>query len=173
MKTISCLRDLEPFGIHPLTGEADALGFRCLCDVTEAGRKLMAETFGLKPDCCQDNWNNGGADNPHVGSVMLPNDAWKPLAIIALFTAGRCHTVITTERGCIFGLAGEEAYHHGEWEFPEDGEAREVKPAQITHDGYTHEWSDGLYGKIKWVFQFSNHPRQGTRNVHQFSGRAV
>jgi hypothetical protein len=47
MIVVESLRDLEQFGIIALTGEADALNYRILCDLTEQGRSLVAEAFRL------------------------------------------------------------------------------------------------------------------------------
>lgn len=72
MIKISGLRDLERFGIAPLTGEADKLNLRILCDLTGAGAEVVREAFGLKHDTdFQDNWNHGDGHNPHVGSILL------------------------------------------------------------------------------------------------------
>lgn len=41
------LHDLQKYGINLLTGEADRLCLRVLCDVSEQGHTLLADFFGL------------------------------------------------------------------------------------------------------------------------------
>lgn len=154
MKTISKLKDLEQYGICTLTGEADALGYRTLCGLTEAGRDLVAEAYGLKPDGFQDGWNDG------VASCMLDRDAWRQIGPIALLT--ECHTVLLDDRG-YFGLQEGETYTPA-WQ-QEDGMA-----ATFTRDGETMPWP---YGEIQRVFSYGSHPRSGSRNVHVMRGRAT
>lgn len=111
MKTISSLAQLEPYGVYPLTGEADRLHYRCLCDLDERGVTLVAEALGLAispsvveavgyckevPQGMYTNWNSGGTDHPHVACVMLPYDAWTWLAPIALTKDKDVHYVIKT-----------------------------------------------------------------------------
>lgn len=183
MKTICCLNDLREFGIEPLTGEADSLGFRVLCDLTTRGAKIVSETFGLTgKSAFPENWNCGSKDVPHIGSVMLAHDAYTSIGVIALVDAG-CHTIIATENSRLIGLENEEKYTHAEGDWSERGDdgyptAKSewviTKPARLAicdHEGY--EWSDSLYGKVRRVYQFGSGPRVGTRNVHAMSGRAV
>ena len=47
MKTISGWKDLEPYGILPLTMEACGLMYRILCDVTGPGASVFRKCFGL------------------------------------------------------------------------------------------------------------------------------
>ena len=105
MLTVKCLRDLEEFGIVPLTGEADALSYRCLCDLTAQGRQIVAETHGTRENGFPENWNCGSANKPHVASVMLAYGAWRDIAPIALLSC--CHTVFQTEDS-VFGLQENE-----------------------------------------------------------------
>lgn len=171
MKTINCLRDLDPFGIHPLTGEADNLSFRELCDVTEQGQRIVAETYGLRAQPCRGNWNHG--DPPHVGSVMLPHGAWRDLGIVALLTEGHCHTVLLSFTG-LWGLQAEEEYRRAEWDWADTSQEPVLhKAAQIYRDGEWMDWPEDAYGKVGRVFSFGDHPRQGTRNLHAMSGRTV
>lgn len=50
MLVIRSLNDLHQFGVMPLTGEADALSLRVLCDLTEAGCAVVREALGLHSD---------------------------------------------------------------------------------------------------------------------------
>jgi hypothetical protein len=62
VKTIDCWRDLEPFGIDPLTGEACGLMCRILFDVTERGRRILAKAFGVPDLKLAERWNRGTKD---------------------------------------------------------------------------------------------------------------
>lgn len=171
MEHIASLQDLEKYGILPLTGEADALSFRCLCDLTPRGKKIVSETFSLSGEGFHDAWNSKG-----VASIMLPYDAWTSIGVIALFDGG-CHTVLATEKA-LYGLDGGEAWHHAEGDYdPETGVFTVTKPAQYTRRFHgeltTMPWPESCCGTIRRQFTFGNGPRQGTRNVHAMSGRAV
>ena len=168
MKTIASLKDLEPFGIIPLTGEADSLGFRTLCDLTQGGCELVTDTFGIKPESYYKNWNSGSMESPHVGCVMLPGDAWWSIGVIALLRS-TCHIVLSTQNG-LFGLEEGEEYHRGEIDFDTMAITR---PDEITREGTRMRWPQSAYGNIQRVFTFGSGPRVGTRNVHAMSQRVV
>ena len=68
MKTISDLRDLRPFGIDILTGEADALSYRLLCDLNKRGVDIICEALGLTEQAFHDNYNSS---NGACASMML------------------------------------------------------------------------------------------------------
>lgn len=71
MLTINGWNDLRQFGIDVLTGEACGLSYRLLCDVTKEGKQTLEKALGVIALELADNWNNGSATDPHVGSVML------------------------------------------------------------------------------------------------------
>ena len=170
MKKITGLSDLRPFGVAALTGEADALSFRCLCDLTEQGRGIVAETYGLRVEGFAENWNTSSESGAHVASVMLPYSAWREVGVIALSRV--CHTILATE-GCLFGLTEGEEYHPAEYDGWDEPELRLVTPAKVKmgRASEAYEWPD-CYGKINRTFSFGDHPRVGSRNVHAMSGRA-
>jgi hypothetical protein len=101
MKTISRWSDLEPFGFDPLTGEACALGYRILCDLTQKGKQIVERCLSV--EIRSENWNCGSKESPHVASVMLTEDMIVPLGVFALLEAGypevwvTDHTVIGIE----------------------------------------------------------------------------
>ncbi|MFH1922710.1 MAG: hypothetical protein ABIP48_22835 [Planctomycetota bacterium] len=167
MLTISGFDDLERFGIHYLTGEADNLSFRGLCDLTELGRRVVAECFGLAPESFPANWNGGKPDDPAVASCMLSPSAIPDLAIIGLVIEG-C-TALLTEEGTVFGLEADDSYDRGEIDWETGDYTREP---EITLDGETMRWPT-CYGKVRRVFDPSPHHHVGTRNVHAATGRAV
>jgi len=159
MKRINSLRDLESFGIRSLTGEADRLGYRMLCDLTLEGVSIVAETYGLKADAFQPNWNSGA-----IASCLLSYGAWRDIAPIAL--AGY-HTVFRT-KNTFFGLEGNESIEQAQWEYNEQtGEVKQTAPAMLTVDGETTVWPS-WYGKIERYYQTGE-----TRNTHAMTGRTV
>lgn len=103
MKTISCLKDLEPFGVVPLTGEACGLMYRILCDVTERGRRVLARCLGVPNLTLADPWNRGSKDDPHVGSVMLAPQLLVPVGVFALLEHG-CTEVWLYANGSLLGV---------------------------------------------------------------------
>lgn len=88
MKIIDCWRHLESYGIDPLTGEACSLGHRILFDCTENGRKVLAKALGIPDLKLAEAWNRGSADDPHVGSIMLPHAMLTCVAVFALLESG-------------------------------------------------------------------------------------
>ena len=172
MLKVNCLNDLCQFGIDPLTGEADALSYRVLCDLTKAGRDLVCEAFGIRPEGLAENWNHGSDKEPHVASIMLAHDAWRQIGPLALVRC--CHTVMDTEDGTLWGFQEGEEFHQAEYEgWDKPGPLQVVKPARITRDGHTMDWPEDCYGKPGRFYRFGSGPRVGTRNVHAMSGRVV
>ena len=151
MKCVACFRDLEQFGIKCLTGEADALGFRILCDLTEQGVRVFRECFGIPSGPLAENWNSGA-----VASVMLTEESIKPLAVIGFYFKG--HTVVVTDTA-VYAL--------------EDGEDIVVDDSgeyKFVRQQYRHRWSHTIQRIIRP--KVSDGQRvQGTRNVHQATGR--
>ena len=47
-----------------MTGEADALSYRILCDLTRTGRDLVCEAYGIRPEGLAENWNCGDDKDP-------------------------------------------------------------------------------------------------------------
>ena len=80
MKSVVEPRDLEQFGIDPLTGESCAAGYRLLCDLTAFGRHVVADFLGLTEEGFRPNWNSGKMENPAVASIMLAHELVTPLA---------------------------------------------------------------------------------------------
>ncbi len=162
MKTISSLRDLEGYGIRPLTGEADALSYRALCDLTEEGRALVAETYGVLPSGFPENWNSGA-----VASCMLPYDAWRHIAPIAL--TGCCHTVFEVEGGSVFGLEDGEEFEGAPYDFDTE---QYTGPPRIKRDGVWMDWPS-CYGTVGRSYSCGSNPHVDSRNTHAMSGRTV
>lgn len=154
MKRVRCWRDMEEFGVMPLTGESCVLSLRLLCDLTPAGADLLEEYLGGNVEFrAGSNWNPGYGGNVHVASVTLPHDAWKDLAVIALFREGY-HFIVRMEHNEIYG-AGVTGCSQEEWE----------------------DWKRKLdeYGvsNFRVYTPVSGQPYQGTRSVHYMSGRST
>lgn len=88
LKPVLTMRDLTQFGINALTGEACAYSMRTLCDVSDDGRALLQEYFGVGELNLAPNWNTMAGDEHAIGSIMLASDSLKALARFAFFRAG-------------------------------------------------------------------------------------
>ena len=144
MKTVSGWKDLEPYGILPLTGEACGLMYRILCDVTGPGAAVFRKCFGLeRASALGEAWNRGTAEAPHVGSVMLSRESLVPLGIFALLEDG-CTEVYVLD-GNVIGLEADD---------PPD----------------TLKSMCRVY-KAECSRRFSYGGTAGDRNVHRMSGR--
>jgi hypothetical protein len=188
MKTISSLRDLERYGIVPLTGEADALSFRILCDLTRTGVLVVREALGLpktgetQPQFAA-NWNDGTDSNPHVASIMLDSNIWHTLGIIALLEIEKCHTVCSFMNNYLhlIGFENDTEFKRGEWDLDKSPPVQVQPPMFKRQDD--EDWipmSEGLYGTLQRVFRKPiNHTEpggqrvHGTRNVHAMTGRSL
>lgn len=162
MKKCAMFGELRQFGINFLTGEADALGYRVLCDLNGQGKKVFCECFGI-PDGARlaEGWNDG------VASVMLTEHDIVPLAIMGFYLQGY-HKVILTE-----SEKGDDrvyALEDGEDIVLDDKGGRYL----CVQNDHTAEWPVRLYGKVTRIIRQQKSDGkivQGTRNVHQFTGR--
>lgn len=64
MKTIRSWGDLADYGIVLLTGEACALTYRVLFDLTARGKKTVEKCFSAKIE--SEPWNRGDESDPHA-----------------------------------------------------------------------------------------------------------
>jgi len=74
----------DRYGICMLTGEADALGERILCDVNDDGRELLKAVFGmpgLSLSACMNSTVNG---KPSTGSLLIPFGLMECIKVVAL-----------------------------------------------------------------------------------------
>jgi hypothetical protein len=165
MKSASSLRDLESLGIFPLTGEADNLCFRCLCDLNHEGLRIMQELYGAKTFA--ENYNSSrGA----VASAMIPYWAYREIAIIGYSLRGM--TCLMT-KNAVYAIEPGDEFRPPVYEdvYDEGGnwtDVKKVKDYQIQG----MDWPSS-YGTIDRVFSKSDHPHVGTRNVHAMSGRVT
>lgn len=139
-------RDLAVAGISPLTGEACAFSQRILCDVSEPGRALLQDFFGVSEFATHPNMNSTVGDAAAIGSVMLPRGIWRDLAAYYAFSSGAL------------------AY----LEHP-DGTLM-VLYAQELLDRYTERTDISI---VRNPATSSLAPRVGSRNVHMATGRVM
>lgn len=144
MKHVQSWSDLESYGIELLTGEACGLMYRLLCDVTEHGQKVIEKCFGISVTLTEP-WNSGRADDPHVGSILLPPAMFVPLGVFALLESG-CTEV---------------------WQI---GEA--LIGMEPTDTADERERAGKVYSERRnRIFRYAG--TAGDRNVHQMSGRVA
>jgi hypothetical protein len=107
MKSIRCWDDLSNYGIIPLTGEACGLSYRLLCDVTIRGKKTLEKALGLADLGLQENWNQGSAENQHIGSIMLAPELLSFIGVFALLENG-CREVWLLKGAEVIGLEADD-----------------------------------------------------------------
>ena len=166
MKSCSEMRHLEQFGIKPLTGEADALGFRILCDLDEQGVRVFKECFGIPYSATSreialsqwhglaENWNSGS-----IASVMLTGHDVIPLAAIGFYLQG-------------YDVVISDGFVHAIWESDNFKLSEDATHYEING----HCWLSSCWGEVRRVIrQKTSDGRivQGTRCVHQMTGRVA
>lgn len=153
MEIISNFRSLEQFGIIPLTGESDTLGYRILCDLNHDGIEVIKACFGLVNDnSFARPWNRHG-----IASIMLSEEMIRPVAVMGFYLQGK--TVVVTDTV----ICGLEDYNS--IELDASGEFY-----NYSSRGRTIRWPSS-YGVIQNIIR----PQQNkqTRNVHQATSRTV
>ena len=145
MKTVSGWKDLEPYGILPLTGEACGLMYRILFDVTAKGRDVLAKCFGIPNVNLPEPWNRGSTEDPHVGCIMLAGEMLQPLAVFALLESGCKEVYLVND--AVHGFEGTDA----------PGLIEDVK-----------RWSKADHAR-----RLAYGGTAGDRNAHVMSGRVV
>jgi len=150
MKTIDNIRQLEPYGIDLLTGEACGIGMRLLCDVTPEGEKLLSSLLG-GITLTTTAWNG------EHKSIMIPRSLFPDLCAYALLQDQDTFVVVTSPRrkpepncdNSPYSFAS--AYTREEWE-------------QYKETFWTSYTCANCYTK-------SGTASDGMRNRHEFSGR--
>lgn len=159
MKNLS-FSTINDIGINPLTGEACAYSMRTLCDLSQEGANLVADYLGILTypgPVFTKNWNSMVGHSMAVGSVMLEHTAFGPLMRFALFRKGFEYVYENSGDwigGDLIGLNDS------------DIEGRPILSMYV-------ETPEKFGGKIHRNPAFnSSQPREGSRNVHAFTGRA-
>lgn len=187
MYQLNSIRDLEQFGIIPLTGEACSIGMRMLCDLTTQGKAIVEECFGVT--CSQSNWNSGAGGAPHVASVLIPHDGWQSIGVVAVFR--RNCDVAAVYHGSVVGYDNSEliwdghppiVYHKESavavrvYTEEETFRIEQPTPIDILCARYgSKEHSGNRYDPCFRTFRRSvaGQPTRGLSNVHAMSGRSM
>ena len=143
MKRIERMKHLEEFGIVPLTAESDAHMYRILCDVTKRGKAIIERTLGIQIIPAE-NWNSGGANDPHVGSFLLPSEFVSPLAVFCVLSDPMVTEAWLMHDGSVIGFGVEDV---------------------AEKEQYQQRFRD----RVRKIF----YARPSDRNVHQMSGRTA
>jgi len=143
MKIISGIKQLEEYGIVPLTGESDAHMYRILCDVTRRGKPILERTLGVQIKYANP-WNAGTKEFPHIGSFLLPFEFVPPLAVFCLLSDTDVTEVWLLKNGTAIGL--------GVADVDQREETRLFHEKNLTKIFYS---------------------RPSDRNVHQMTGRVT
>lgn len=107
MKRIENMKQLESFGIIPLTGESDRHIYRILCDVTAHGKAILERTLDVNLTLA-DAWNGGSKEDPHVGSFLLPHEVVPCVAAFALLSDPNITEVWLHKDGSCSGFGVED-----------------------------------------------------------------
>lgn len=150
-------RDLEQFGVNPLTGEACSFGMRTLCDVNKAGLDLVTEFFSADSMNLHPNWNTKVNGEPSIGAIMLTRGTMRDLAQFAFFRAGAIAVLdLAHEIKPIFTEERLKQY--------QDLIAKSDNPSKFL--GADHHL------RTNPAYQ-STQPMQGSRAIHAMSGRTI
>lgn len=148
--------ELPLFGVNPLTSEACAFGMRTLCDLNEEGLALIADWLSVKAESFNASWNSKVNGKPAVASVMIDREAFPRLMLFALWRAG-----------CDFAIEHDEAHYTG------------LKSGHLGDRPHIDEylkWQQEDPQNLGFVLHrspvLSSQPREGSRNVHGFTGRS-
>jgi hypothetical protein len=160
MKSIRNWKDLEQYGIFPLTGEACAISARLLCDLNKNGEKLIKEFLGIPQNATlADNWNSIG-----ISSIFLPYGILQDLAAFLLLSTG--YTIAyAIKDGEIIGINQHD-----------DGDCTDEHYTIDEHTVITgaQAWICKHYGsQITRTYTTSNHPRRGLSCTHQMTNRSM
>ena len=164
IKHLRSWQDLERYGIIALTGEADALSFRLLCDLTASGEHIIGRLLGGNVTFNKgSNWNSRQGQQ---SSVLLPTDYFHPIATLCLFLVDGYTHMAWLETGGVVGVDVPQ--------FTQQLKDVYYEPGCPLH------WMDGVKRHIgdvrRWILSPTMpHPdtQVSDRNVHQMTGRAT
>ena len=148
MKRLDSFRDLEQYGILPLTGEACGLSMRLLCDLTPEGVEAMSEFLGARI-ATGNNWNSSDGQ---IASIMMPRGIFHELAAYLLIREGYDVALSVNYRCNSFSSYFVGGLDDAEW-----AEMRDR--------------ADKTWPSSYRVYYRSTAPGNGLRNQHMMSGR--
>lgn len=105
---------LRKYGITMLTGEADALGIRTLCDVNNDGLQLLRLTLGVSEIAMGKPMNSRVNGKDSVGSLFIPNDMIPTLCVVALANQPGIVEVWEWANGDLRGMTEKECEEHAD-----------------------------------------------------------
>ena len=146
--------DLQQFGIGMLTGEADRLSMRLLCDVNAEGREILLDYLGLPEDTIlAPSWNSSVNQAPAIGSVMLHRDSLFQVAEFAMFRQGALASIkMASELMGVFNVERLAQYE------------------ELAHSAR----HSSIKVEIRRNYAIGNTaPGFGTRNTHAMTGRTL
>lgn len=154
---INSWSDLQQYGINCLTGEACAYSIRLLCDLNDDGVQTIRDFFGmqivLNPAVqFAANWNSSVVGKPAIASIMLPRSIFPDLVRFLLFNLHKCDYVVEKAGGN--GYVG-------------------YTDADLAEYGKTADEAALMYQGAMWRNPKNPSASQGSRNVHQMSGRTT
>ena len=144
MKSVHSWNDLQPLRHHPPHGGGLRADYRILFDVTARGRKSSRSASATRTSTCP-RAGTAGAEDPHVGCIMLSQEMLQPLAVFALLESG-CKEVYLV-KDSVYGIEATDA------------------PTTIED---VKRWS-----KVDYARRLAYSGTAGDRNVHVMSGRVV
>lgn len=151
MKHLYGTTGLVEYGIAGLTGEACGYSIRTLCDVSDKGRKLLSDFFGMPDISLARNWNTRVGADEATGSIMLPRAIFPDLMLYILWHVEKCDVVIRGGDGSLIGLNKGDRYYQ-----------QYVDMSRESGGAFT-------------VLRNPVNPLAsvGGRNIHSFTGRSV
>lgn len=156
MRTMRDWNDLRHYGVNFLTGEACAVGKRLLCDVSDQGRRLLCQVFGLPPNTAfTENWNSQVNGQPAIGSIFLPPSLFTFISAMIFLETG-CKCAVAVENGQVIGID------------PDDDVSGKCKmPVEEEQDDPDHP------GEKKWVMveKLVDDPLGRIRRFHTIQSR--
>jgi hypothetical protein len=144
--------DMQQLGLNVLTGEACKFAQRLLCDVNEDGAALMLDYLGVA--MLGKNWNSTVNGKPAVGSVMLHRESLLQVAEFAILRMPDLRAIIYKGGA---GVSGLFTCHM----------TSQYLTLLKDWPSTTDKWTMRRVGKS------DPNVSEGSRNIHQASGRVV
>ena len=145
-ETLNGVSDLQQYGINALTGEACPFSLRMLCDLSEEGKVLIEEIFGM--ECNRANMNSKVGNKDAIASVMIPHSAFVEIKKYILWRIGSQYIVTSSND---WNMQGYKDFTEDEKEY------------------YFSDDNDGH--KVYMNPRVKGQPAVGGMNVHAFTGR--
>lgn len=154
MSELMKISNLENYGICLLTGEADKLMIRTLCDVSETGRRIIQEFLSVPELKLYENWNSKVGKYEAIGSILLTYNTIRDLMKFIACKEKNCYAYLDLDNELL--LLDKSS----EW-FKKDEDSGKMRIEE--------DYMMDMYKKLRFnpIYNFNN----SDRNEHQFSGR--